>query len=216
MPYKGAGGRHLWQWPAETEIFDMNRLTAFGLVLAPVALLATSPAAAQDDNLDTVNLVIIYGDDDCPASQGGEIVVCQRLDEDERYRIPATLRESSDPANQSWTERVKSFETVGAFGNLSCTPSGYGGWAGCTQQLIDAAYAERRGGSNVRAAQLIEEARRERLSTIDADAAAEQARVEELERQYQARLEAERDARAPGESTVLPSLVEGQDEEGEE
>lgn len=193
----------------------MNRLTAFGLALAPVALIA-SPAAAQDDNLDNVNLVIIYGDDECPASQGGEIVVCQRFDEDERYRIPQNLRESSDSANQAWSERVRSFETVGAFGNLSCTPSGYGGWAGCTQQLIDAAYAERRGGQNVRAAQLIEEARRERLSAIDADAAAEQARVEELERQYEARLAAERDARAPGESTVLPTLIDGAEAEGDD
>lgn len=192
----------------------MNRLTVFGLALAPIALLAALPAAAQDeavadDNSDDVNLVIIYGDDACPTSQGGEIVVCQRFDEDERYRIPENLRESSDPANQAWTERVRSFETVGAFGTMSCSPTGYGGWAGCTQQLIDAAYAERRGGQNVRAAQLIEEARQERLSTIDADAAAEQARVEVLEKDYEARLAAERDARAPGESTVLPTVLEG-------
>jgi len=195
----------------------MNRFSPIGLAFAVIAL-AASPAAAQeagtaaDENLDNVNLVIIYGDDACPASQGGEIVVCQRFDEDERYRIPENLRESSDPANQAWTGRVKSFETVGDFGILSCTPTGAGGWAGCTQQLIDAAYAEKRGGQNVRAAQLIEDARRERLATIDEEAAAEQARVEELERQYEAKLEAERAGRVPGEATVLPSLLEGQED----
>ena len=197
----------------------MDRLTAFGLALAPIALFAAAaPASAQDEaaaadeNLDDVNFVIIYGEDQCPPSQDGEIVVCRRFDEDERFRIPENLRESSDPANQAWSERVKSFETVGAFGVLSCTPAGGGGWTGCTQQLIDAAYAERRGGQNVRATQLIEEARAERLSSIDVEAAAEQARVEVLEKEYEARLEAERDARAPGESTVLPTLLEGADD----
>lgn len=192
----------------------MNRLTAFGIAFAPFALLAAAPAAAQDetvadDNSDDVNMVIIYGDDECPRSQGGEIVVCSRFDESERYRIPENLRESSDPANQAWTQRAKSFETVGNFGAMSCTPTGYSGWSGCTEQLIQAAYAERRGGQNVRAAQLIEEARAERLSAIDAEAAAEQARVEVIEKEYEARLAAERDARAPGEATVLPTVLEG-------
>ena len=196
----------------------MIRHTAFGIALAPLALLAAAPAWAQDDaataddNLDTVNMVIIYGEDDCPRSQTGEIVVCQRFEESERYRIPENLRESSDPANKAWTERVKSFETVGDFGTMSCSPTGSGGWTGCTAQLIEAAYAEKRGGQNVRAGQLIEEARRERLSAIDAEAAAEQARVEAIEREYEAKLEAERNGRAPGESTVLPTLLEGADD----
>jgi hypothetical protein len=194
---------------------DMTRLTAFGFALAPIALLAATPALAQDDgaaadgNNDNVNLVIIYGDDDCPQSQTGEIVVCQRFAEDERYRIPENLRESSDPANKSWTERAATFERVGAFGAMSCTATGYSGWSGCTEQLIEAAYAEKRGGQNVRAGQLIEEARSERLSSIDAEAAAEQARVEVLEKEYEAKLEAERAGRAPGEATVLPTLLEG-------
>lgn len=193
----------------------MTRYTAFGIALVPFALLAAGPAFAQDEaatsdeNMDTVNMVIIYGDDACPGSADGEIVVCQRFEESERYRIPENLRESSDPANQAWAERIKSFETVGAFGTMSCTPTGYGGWTGCTEQLIEAAYAEKRGGQNVRASQLIEEARQERLAAIDAEAAAEQARVEAIEKEYEARLAAERDARAPGESTVLPTVLEG-------
>jgi hypothetical protein len=196
----------------------MTRLTAIGIALAPFALAAASPVWAQDEAApagagnDNVNMVIIYGDDECPTSKTGEIVVCQRFDEDERYRIPENLRESSSPANKSWTERATTFETVGAFGAMSCTPSGYGGWSGCTAQLIEAAYAEKRGGQNVRAAQLIEQAREERLSAIDAEAAAEQARVEVIEKEYEARLEAERGANAPGEATALPTVLEGAEE----
>lgn len=192
----------------------MTRLTAFGIALAPIALFAAAPAAAQDDlvgppDADDVKMAMVYGDDKCPEQIGDEILICVVFDESERYRIPPNLRESSNPANQAWTERVKSLQTVGNFGIMSCSPSGYGGWSGCTQQLIDAAYAEKRGGQNVRAAQLIEEARAERLSEIDAAAAEEQARVEALEREYEARLEAERAQRAPGEATVLPTLLEG-------
>ena len=51
----------------------------------------------------------------------------------------------------------------------------------------------------VRFGQLIEEARQERLSTIDSSAAAEQERVEQIEREYLERLERERSAPLPGE-----------------
>lgn len=43
---------------------------------------------------------------------------------------------------------------------------------------------------------LIEAEREKRLTTIDKDAAEEQARVEQLEKQYEARLARERDAGA--------------------
>lgn len=167
------------------------------LAILTLAFAATipSPALAQDDSTDTVNLVIVYGNDECKASPDAKIIdVCVRMEENERYRIPPNLRESDSPENQAWAARVKSFETVGAYGINSCSPSGYGGWSGCTQQLIDQAYAEKRSGPGVRAAQLIEEERQKRLSTIDADAAAEQARVEELEKEYDAKKRAEAEA----------------------
>lgn len=181
------------------------------LVLAPAALLTGGFAAFAQDNDDVlpnekVNQLIIYGDDACPVSTGDEIIVCARKEEQERYRIPEILRQSESPQNQAWNERVVAYETVGSFGAMSCTPSGYGGWTGCSQQLIDAAYKERAGSSDVRFSQLIEEERAKRLSTIDASAAAEQARVEELEKEYEARLKAERDAALPGEDQQ-PSLL---------
>ncbi|HYD24633.1 MAG TPA: hypothetical protein VEB68_07530, partial [Croceibacterium sp.] len=143
----------------------MKRLALLALA-ATIIGLAPAPAAAQDDAGDRVNTVIIYGEDECPSSAGGEIVVCARLDESERYRIPEALRQSDDPANEAWTSRVKSFETVGDFGPLSCSPVGLGGELGCTAQMIEQAYAEKRQGSDVRFSQLIAAARADRLATI--------------------------------------------------
>ena len=157
-------------------------------------LLPGTAALAQDDGGDRVNQVIIFGDDACPRSEGDTITVCARLDESERYRIPPLLRNSSSPDNEAWARRAQSLETVGAFGPMSCTPVGAGGDLGCTIQSIEAAYAERAGGSNVRFSQLIEEERAARLAEIDSEAASTQRRVEELERAYMERLERERDA----------------------
>ena len=183
----------------------MKRPAISGSILA-LALAAILPAsaAAQTDEVgptDNVNLVIVYGEDECRVSADASVIdVCVRMAEDERFRIPPNLRQSDDPANESWANRVQSLETVGASGINSCSPSGYGGWSGCTQQLISQAYAEKRESPNVRAAQLIAEERAKRLETIDADAAAEQARVEQLEREYDARLAREREAAVPGET----------------
>ena len=197
----------------------MKRLTLASFAaasLAPALLFAgASPAMAQDEG-ETINQLIVYGEDPCPASTESEITVCARKEESERFRIPEILRQSDDPTNEAWTERVEAYETVGNFGTMSCDPSGYGGWTGCTQQLIDAAYEERRGSSDVRFSQLIEEERAKRLSTIDAEAAAEQERVEALEREYEARLEAERNAELPGEGSLPPVAGEAAGATGDE
>ena len=186
------------------------------VALAAFAFAIPVAAAAQDEAGDKVNMVIVYGDDDCPTPEGGEITVCARKAENERYRIPETLRTSDSPQNTAWTQRVESYEMVGAFGTLSCDPAGAGGFTGCTQQLINAAYADRAEGSNVRFSQLIEAARAERLSTIDADAAAEQERVEQIEREYLERLERERDQPLPGELQSGPPAIGPDSEDGTE
>ncbi|MEL7199430.1 MAG: hypothetical protein AAGL10_14055 [Pseudomonadota bacterium] len=178
-------------------------------MLTPVRILAlatlpaialASPAAAQDKGGDRINMVIAYSEDECPeASAEGEIVVCEILVEADRYRIPSNLRNSDSPQNISPVRSVEKIRYVGAFGAMSCSPAGAGGFTGCTQQFIDAAYKDRSEGENVRFAQLIEEERQARLSTIDDDAAAEQSRVEQIEREYLERLERERSAPLPGE-----------------
>lgn len=180
-------------------------------LLAATAMIGlwSAPAAAQDEAGDKVNTVIVYGEDDCTPSTEGELTICVRMDEQERYRIPEALRQSSSPANEAWANRVRSFEAVGDFGPLSCSPVGAGGELGCLTKIIDAAYAERRGGPGVRAAELIAEARGERLATIDAEAAETQARVEELERQYLERVRQEDagETAPPAAPSVTPVVV---------
>ena len=184
----------------------MIRLSApiFAIGIAATSLAALLPAAAsaQETGGDRVNQVIIFGQDPCPQSEGDTITVCARLDESERFRIPPLLRGSNSPDNEAWASRAQSLETIGAFGPLSCSPVGAGGETGCTVAMIEAAYAERAGASGVRFSQLIEEERAARLAEIDGEAAATQARVEELERAYMERLEAERDA---GDEAVAPA-----------
>jgi hypothetical protein len=106
--------------------------------------LLSAPAAAQEQAGDKVTVLDVFGDEPCPQSSAQEIVVCRRLDEEERYRIPEPLRGSSSPANESWASRARSFEAVGDFGPLSCSPIGGGGDLGCTAKFIEQAYEERR------------------------------------------------------------------------
>jgi hypothetical protein len=185
--------------PISTQVYRIMKRTFLALACSLPALALAAPLAAQDTAGDKVNMVIAYGEDECPEPTGDEIVVCEILVEAERYRIPTNLRESRSPQNEAWAKRVQSLKVIGNFGTHSCSPSGAGGLTGCTQKMIDEAYAEKREGSAVRFAQLIAEARAERLADIDDDAAAEQERVEQIEREYLERLERERQAPLPGE-----------------
>jgi hypothetical protein len=170
----------------------MNRLILPAFAVC-AALSVPLPALAAERGEEKVNQLIVYGKDPCPPSSGDQITVCARKDEGERYRIPEDLRENpNQTSNQAWTERVKAYETVGAFGTNSCSPVGSGGQTGCLARLIDNAYAERKQSSSVRFGKLIEAEREKRLQSVDTDAAAEQARVESLEKQYDARLAKER------------------------
>lgn len=168
----------------------MNR-PIFAAAITGIGLLLAQPAAAQDAGGEKINQLIIYGDDKCPESVEGEITVCARKQEEERYRIPAILRETTSPANEAWNNKVLAYETVGRSGTLSCSPVGPGGSTGCSNQLIDAAYAEKRSSSDVKFSQLIEAERAKRLATIDGEAAATQSRVEEAEKEYEARQRAQ-------------------------
>ena len=82
------------------------------LLLAGIALPAMAQAPTEQTppaipGSERVNLVIVYGDDACPPSQGNEIVVCARKDEEERYRIPEPLRgDPNQPSHQAWGEQL--------------------------------------------------------------------------------------------------------------
>lgn len=169
------------------------RLPILALALSAVAPLGAAPAMAQAAE-PKVNMVIVYGEDKCPESNGDDIVVCARKDEGERYRIPEPLREGASPQNEAWNNRVRAYETVTATGTNSCSPVGVGGWTGCSGKLIDQAYAEKQTDPGIRAGELIAAEREKRLATIDADAAETQAEVEQQEEQILARRRLEQQA----------------------
>lgn len=178
---------------------------------ATLALLASAPLAAQEAGGEKVRMVIVYGDDAAPTAQGDEIVVVARMPEAERFRIPENLRYSDNPANEAWINRVEKLEFVGNFGTLSCSATGVGGSTGCTQEMIRNAYADKKASPSVRFGELIAAARAERLSTLDATAADEQARVEAIEKEYMQRLEKERAADPAGPGGPLPKPGTGSD-----
>lgn len=188
----------------------MKRLMTAALVLSASVAGLSAPAMAQEVPGDRVNQLIVYGDDPCPQSTGDEITVCARKSESERYRIPEPLRDTDRPGNEAWTQRVLAYETVGATGINSCSPVGAGGEFGCTQKLINAAYAERKQSSDVKFGQMIAEAREERLSTIDQETAEEQSRVEQLEKEFYEKEAAERAAGSGDPVTEAEANAAGQ------
>ena len=181
------------------------------LIALPASLAATlvlaAPAAAQDKPEPKVNQLIVYGDDKCPESSDDTITVCARKQEAERFRIPKNLREPVNrPSSEAWNNKVLAYETVGAGGTNSCSATGAGGWTGCSAKLINAAYAEKKTSSDVKMGELIAAEREKRLSTIDAEAAATQGRVEQAERDYEAREKA--NAEADAKTKELPAAAD--------
>lgn len=187
----------------------------FTTLAAAALAIAAGPAAAQSAGQtagqpaaapggERINTIIVFGNDPCPASAGDEITVCARKAEAERFRIPAPLRETPSTKSEAWSQRVLAYETVGAEGIRSCSPVGPGGVLGCTQRLIDAAYAEKKAATDVNFAKMIEEERAKRAATVDAEAAATQARVEQAEKDYDARQRAAQDPAAAPPAPVPP------------
>ena len=173
----------------------MRRHLIAAATFIPLALASVSLLHAQDAAGEKVNQLIVYGDDPCPASQGDEITVCARKPESERYRIPENLRESGDlQKNEAWNNKVLAYETVGASGLRSCSPVGANGATGCTEKFIANAYAEKGQTSDIRFGELIAAEREKRLSAIDAEATETQTRVEQAEKEYDARRRANSDA----------------------
>ena len=176
----------------------MTRLPILALILAGSAL--ALPAAAQEaaTEAEKINQVIVYGNDKCEQSSPDEIVVCNRLPETERYRVPPMLRGNPlDVRNEAWANKVVALERVGRFGTDSCSPTGLGGFTGCTQALVAGAKAERKAADKTDWQAMIADERAKRIAGIDAAAdeveaavvaeekalAERQKAAEELERQ---------------------------------
>ncbi len=149
----------------------MTRLPLAALFLA--SSFAALPAAAQDSSgAEKINQVIVYGSDKCEPSSSDEIVVCNRLPEQDRYRVPQIFRggDPLDPRNQAWLNRVTAMERVGRFGTDSCSPVGLGGFTGCTQQLVSGAKAEQKAADKTDWQAMIADERAKRIAGIDAAA----------------------------------------------
>jgi hypothetical protein len=177
-------------------------------LLAATAFFVVAQAQAQDVPAsqpvdEKINQLIIYGDDKCPESKGDEIVVCARMDEADRYRIPTSLRaDPNDSRNQAMSERIKSYEYVAASGTMSCSPSGAGGFTGCGLKEIDRAYAEKAQDPGITFGRLIAAERAKRMAGVDAEAAEVEERVKQFEKdraEREAKLQAEMDAKEADE-----------------
>ncbi|ALH82024.1 hypothetical protein [Sphingopyxis macrogoltabida] len=188
----------------------MTRLPLFALILAGSA--AAVPAAAQQTTVDgeKINQVIVYGDDKCEQSSPDEIVVCNRLPETERYRVPQIFRGGSplDPRNEAWANKIVAVERVGRFGTDSCSPTGLGGFTGCTRALVEGAKAERKAADKTDWQAMIADERAKRIAGIDAAAdeveAAVVAEEKALQERQRAAEELERQAggNAPAPATA--------------
>ena len=120
---------------------------------AAVALLSglslPQPAFAQSQDSSSTGSkmaeIVVFGNDPCPRSTDDEVVVCTRVPESYRYRMPEAYRPSGTyQQRQAWANKAKSIERVGRTGIQSCSPVGPAGYTGCMQQMIDEAKAESR------------------------------------------------------------------------
>lgn len=115
-----------------------------GLMGVAAMALPAAPAMAQTSL--GAGVLEIFGNDKCPTNANGEeIVVCKRLDERERYRIPDNLRTiAPSPENVSWAQRQRDVLQVGDTGIGSCSTVGPGGQTGCFAKAAAAQRAERK------------------------------------------------------------------------
>lgn len=114
------------------------------LIIASLALggglLASAPAMAQAGNNYRTRTVVVFGNDECPKSTNpDEVVVCARRPEEERYRIPKTLREEEKAARKEDNVPAQRAALVdprpGGSGVGSCSSTGAGGMMGCNKGL---------------------------------------------------------------------------------
>jgi hypothetical protein len=122
----------------------------------------TPPALAYEQSLgdaqqstppERISFLVTFGSETCPAAIADEIVVCAAQPESERYRVPKSLRKTEDAPVRggSWTSAVESLDgNARAVLPNSCSVNGSNGFTGCTQQALQAWFAERRGKSEGR------------------------------------------------------------------
>lgn len=127
----------------------MKLAAPFAAVALLSGLSVPQPAFAQSQDSSSTGSkmaeIVVFGNDPCPRSTDDEVVVCTRVPESYRYRMPEAYRPSGTyQQRQAWANKAKSIERVGRTGIQSCSPVGPAGYTGCMQQMIDEAKAESR------------------------------------------------------------------------
>ena len=113
-------------------------------MLAMTAGFTAAPqVASAQASSDRVNEIVVFGTDPCPRSTDDDVVVCYRVPERERYRIPERLREGGSLQERTaWASKARSIERSGRTGIQSCSPVGPAGYTGCMEQMIRGAREE--------------------------------------------------------------------------
>ncbi len=117
-------------------------------LLLLASLLAVPAIAEAADPPSRVRNATVYGTEACPKpASDDEVVVCARLGEGERYRIPKRLRAepSQAAAAQSWANRADTAMEDARLGRPnSCSAIGTNGQTGCTAAMLRQWFADRR------------------------------------------------------------------------
>lgn len=87
--------------------------------------------------------MVVYGTEACPEGKEGEIVVCARQPEEERYRLPKQFRKAEGEGASGTPGYVDAIDTGGASAAGSCSVVGAGGATGCNRQMMRSARKER-------------------------------------------------------------------------
>ena len=118
----------------------MKRFVPIALALLAGAGIAGGAAAAsqEEERIDgrRINRIIVFGNDACPPSTAEEIVVCARQPENDRFRIPPSLRGANSARNSSWAVNARTLETAGRTGIQSCSTVGPNGFTGCWAEMM--------------------------------------------------------------------------------
>ncbi|MGV3480077.1 MAG: hypothetical protein ACO1O3_09025 [Sphingobium sp.] len=128
---------------------DRLRRPAASALAAALALSAMASAGAETPPQKQTIEITVFGNDPCPQSDDPEeIVVCARLPEGDRFRIPKRFRDEKPedaPAEMAWGSRVDTMNTLTRFTRPnSCSVVGSGGQTGCTAAMLSQWFAERR------------------------------------------------------------------------
>jgi hypothetical protein len=90
--------------------------------------------------------ITVFGEDPCPTADDGTIIVCARLPEKERFRIPKAMRVTEQVSSgPGWAAQVANIDGVSRqILPNSCSAVGSGGFTGCVAHMLSQWYAERR------------------------------------------------------------------------